>query len=511
MNLHARHAPMLPVTIALVAGIVLAAWRTAPVWIAAAGVAICAATAAAALRAGRKAAAGAAILTAAMFLGAALWGLQSSGSSLPAEYRTYRIDILSDARMAVGARSRQTDAHVAAMRDDDGRWRRTGSRLRIYADTSLRLAAGERLVCRVRVRPFGDNGYGRMMRRRGYGGTIWLGRNNILQSDGEYSAALVSALHRRAVSKIESLPLRPENMAVALAVGTGESRMPGRELRTEYSRAGTAHLLALSGLHVGIIYLLVNLLLGWLPLLRHGNIIRCTAAIALLWLYVLSTGMPPSAIRAALMFSILQAARAASADYSAMNALACAAFVTLCFDTGLLFDAGFRLSYIAVAALILFGAPLCRRLRISCDRHSRPAARLSASVANFAIDTIVTGFVATAATAPLVSHLFGIIPLAGIATGPAAIAVAAVTVLLTALWVVLPLGFAAPAFAHTIDLSAGALNSLSAWIASHDWAAVEFRLTAAQTAAVYLIATVTIILIMRIAGAIRNPKNRPVK
>ena len=508
---------MLPAAIALAAGILLASWRMTPAWVAAAGVAICTATAAVALRRDRRRTAAVLTVAATMFLGAALTALQRGGR-WPADggYRICEIELTTDARAAAGARSRQADARMLSLRGDDGHWHRVRHRLRVYADTTLRLTAGQRIVGRVHLRPFGggnngagdgssgSDGYARMMRRKGYAGSVWLGRDNVLQVNDGRRGALARSLHRRAVAKIEQLPLAAENRAVALALGTGESSMLGRDLRTEYSRAGMAHLLALSGLHVGIVYLLINLLIGWLPLLRHGNILRSAAAIVLLWLYVLSTGMPPSAIRAALMFTMLQLARASSSDYMPMNVLAVAAFVTLCCDTGMVFDAGFRLSYIAVASLILCAVPICRRLHIRTDRHSHAWLRYPAAAANFVTDTVVTGFVATAATAPLVSHLFGVIPLAGIAAGPVAIALAAATVLLTALWIVFPAASAAPLFGRAIDLTAGALNSLSTWIASHDGAAVAVRLTAGQTVAVYIAAAAAILLTMQFARTLKT-------
>lgn len=372
--------------------------------------------------------------------------------------------------------------------------------MRIYADTTLRLTAGERIVCRGRMRPFGGegDGYGAAMRRRGYAGGMYLHEDAILGID---SSRISGRLHRRAVGKIAQLPLRAENMAVAMAVGTGEASMTGRRQRGEYSRAGMAHLLALSGLHVGIICLMVNLLLAWLPLLRHGNIIRCVTAVVLMWLYVLSTGMPAGAIRAALMFTILQAARAASADYSPLNALSAAAFITLCFDTGSLFDAGFRLSYIAVAAIIFCAVPVYRRLRILPDRRRNPLIRLSAAAVNFITGTIVTGLAATAATAPLVSHLFGVIPLAGILAGPAAIAAAAATVVLTALWILLPLQSAAQPFGQAIDLTAGAMNRITELLASWEPSALAVRLTATETVVCYIV-------VVAVAWAVLSIENR---
>ena len=507
-----EHAPMLPVTAALIAGIMIAAWRMPPVWLSAAGVVAGCGGGVAMLRRGIRTAAAVPILAAAMFLGLSLAGMQRRTAPLPEGTAMCEIELADDARPRADAATQHADARMVSIRTGEGKWQRTHARLRIYADTSLMLRAGDRIVCRGRIRGFDTStGFSRMMRGKGYSGSLYIHGGSILRHSPGGTRVLFRTLHRRAVRRIAELPLSSGNMAVAQAVGTGETSMLGRDLRSGYSRAGTAHLLALSGLHVGIVFLFVNLLLGWLPLVRRGNIIRHAAAILLLWLYVLTTGMPAGAIRAAIMFTMLQTALAASAEYSSLNALAGAAFICLCFDTGLLFDAGFRLSYIAVAAIILCGVPLCRRLHITAGRRSSAIARCGAAAVNFITDTIVTGVVATAATAPLVSHMFGIIPLAGIIIAPAAIAAAAVTILLTAVWIALPSGFAAPLFGGAVELAAGAMNGMSSWLASHDWAAADIRLSAWQTVTAYAVAAIAAFGVARICTKNRKSENTLMK
>lgn len=504
-----EQAPMLPATVALAAGILLASWRMPPVWISAAGVAVCAALAAVALCKDMRRAAAACILTGALFLGAALTGLARGSFVLPSGMAVWEVEIDGDARTAAGAHSRQNDARIISLRDDDGRWHRAEGRLRIYSDTALSLRAGMRIVCRGSVRRFAGDGYGGMMLRRGYAGTMYLHPGSILQTKPErHSSEVRHWLHRRAVSRVGRLELHPANMAVAQAVGTGDTSLLGRELRGEYSRAGTAHLLALSGLHVGIVFLLVNGLLFWLHAFSNGRVIRSVISTAVLWLYVLSTGMPPSAIRAAIMFTMLQTSFITSDDYSSLNALSCAAFISMCFDPHVVFDAGFIMSYTAVTAIIVCGVPLIRRLGIRCGRKRPLLLRVCASACNFVIGTIVTGLVATAATAPLVSHMFGVIPLAGIAAGPAAIAAAAATVLLTAVWIMFPVNFAGPFVSRAVDLSAGAMNALSERIAAHGWAAIDVRLDTAATVACYAAAAGALCIAAALRNHSRRDKNR---
>ena len=486
-------------TAALVAGIAFAAWRMPPWWLAAAGTAVCALTAALALRTHRTTAT-AAVAAGLFFLGATLTGLHSRPDGVSDRSGVCEIEILDERLPAPDSRTIHIAGRIAAQRNaHDRHWRQTRGRVWISVDTTLHLRAGDRVTTTARPRrPKAGNDFHKYLLLNGYDRHMYLSPRDTLRVVGG-GPTLARRMHRRAVARIGSLPLQPRNRAVALAVGTGESSMLGRTARSEYSRAGTAHILALSGLHVGIVYLIINLLLRWVALVRFGNIIRCAAAVGLLWLYVLSTGMPPGAIRAALMFTMLQTARALSADYSSVNALSAAAFVSLCFNPLLLFDAGFRLSYISVAAIIFCAVPLCVRLHIRCEQHRNIAARCAARIVNTLTDTLAVGLVATAATAPLVSHLFGTIPLTGIAAAPAVIAAAAAVVALTAVWIALPFDLGAEAFGNGIDMAAGAMNSVSEWLATHG-TALDIRLNGVETAVCYAVAAAVAIAL----ASVRN-------
>ena len=168
---------------------------------------------------------------------------------------------------------------------------------------------------------------------------------------------------------------------------------------------------------MGIVFLLANLLLWWLPLFRHGHILRNIAVILLIWLYAATTGFPPSVVRAALMFSVLQFALASSSEYVGMNTLAGVAFVMLLFHPDYLFD-------IELPTLVhrrrrhhrLGTPPLCRLLRT----RRKSIDMLTA--------TLAIGFSASAATAPLISHTFGQISVVGLALNPVVILLSYVVV-----------------------------------------------------------------------------------
>ena len=342
----------------------------------------------------------------------------------------------------------------------------------LYADSLTALYPGERIRCRGSVRPFrgGAESYRRLMARRGFAGTLWLSERTLI----ERLPGRSSALHLHAVERMQRIGMRDDAGAVCRAMVTGDRSGITQELRTVYSRSGLSHLLAVSGLHTGIVFALVNLLLWWLPLLRRGHLLRNLLAAACIWIYVAAAGFPPSAVRAAVMFTMLQSALASASEYNGLNALAAAAFGMLLWNPAWLGDISFQLSFAAVAAILAWGVPLCRRLRTR-RRALNPIT-----------DALAVSLAATLATAPLVSHTFGIVPLAGVVVNPAAILLGSVVVLAGALWMLLPFGWAAPAFECVLSHTAEGLNALARVTADLSCAAAEYALGGGATAAVYL-------------------------
>ncbi|MDE5636533.1 MAG: ComEC/Rec2 family competence protein [Alistipes sp.] len=481
--------PMIPAAAALAAGIVVSWYFMLPVRFTAAAAAVCAVTAAVAVD--RSRAAGVAALAAVLFLGMTASGMRPV-VDVPDTARAV-CDVEITGHVAFRDGWLRTSGELRARRSADGVWHGCRGRVVIAADSASGIRQGDRVVCRTRIVPFdgSSEGYGGLMRRRGYAGRLFIAGCDVLSRQRCAERRLIASLHERAVRRMAQLPLEGRSLAVATALGTGDRSLLDRELRGEYSRAGMAHVLALSGLHVGIVLLLVDALLFWMPLLPAGHKLRCVAAVALLWGYVAVTGMAPSAVRAAMMFSALQLSRLFSARYSGANALAAAAFVCMCHDPELLRDPGFQLSYAAVAGILAWGVPLCRLLHVPYDgrRHDlRGRVRNAACAAlNMLTETVAVGLTASLAAAPLVSHLFGAVPVAGPLTSPAAVAAAAVVVLLSAVWLVVPFDAPAPLFGRVAEFAADVLNALSERVSGLAWSAFDVRLDGWQTVAAYAV------------------------
>lgn len=129
------------------------------------------------------------------------------------------------------------------------------------------------------------------------------------------------------------------------------------ELTNAYATAGVIHILSVSGLHVGIIYLFFIFLTS--PLKQHYilRIFRTLLVISAIWFYGLLTGYSPPVIRSCSMFTILGLAQLLQRESFSFNSLFLSAFIILLFAPHQLFNVGFQLSYAAMAGIFLFYQP----------------------------------------------------------------------------------------------------------------------------------------------------------
>lgn len=471
--------PMLRALIPFAAGIVAAEYFALPGWFVAAATVACGALALL-LRSGAYLAA---ML---LFAGGGTAMLHDRECTLPRGVGTL-LELRLDGEPALRGRYRSAEAVITAWRDPlRGAWHASRERVVLRTDTALRLAAGARIRCRGTVRPFADTeGYGALMRHRGFCGTLWLAERHLVSCEPGREATL----HRMASERLARLGIGGGAGAVCRAMAAGERSGLTPELRAAYARSGTSHLLAVSGLHVGVVFALVNLLLGWMPLLRRGHLVRNVAAVACIWLYAAATGYAPGTVRAAAVFTALQWALASGSVHTAGNALAAAAFAMLLARPDYLFDISFRLSFTAVAGILAWGVPLCRRFRTG-NR-----------LADYPLGALLAGVAAGTATAPLVSHAFGIVSPVGLLLNPVVVVLAAAIVAGATLWIIAPVAPLAPAFGSVLAFAATLQNRLVAWAAALPFGAFEYRLSTEATAAVY-----TLFVAATALAACREPK-----
>ena len=159
------------------------------------------------------------------------------------------------------------------------------------------------------------------------------------------------------LSAIQHLGLKPQTTSLLSAMLLGDRSTLPAELVDLYRQTGAAHILALSGLHLGILFALFNAVLIRVLQFRLRYIIGL-AELLLMWGYALLVGFPLSLCRASLMMSFLVIAQIRMVGNSGEHTLGLAAFTLLMFSPMSLFDVGFQLSFMAVAGMIFFYVPL---------------------------------------------------------------------------------------------------------------------------------------------------------
>ena len=456
--------PMLKALVPLAAGIVVAGRWSLPLWGAAAGLAVCVA---AAVVWGHRARADLFIAAAMLFAG---WCAAQMRPAAQAPQGERVMELTVDEVLSRRDGVTLAEGRIAAFASERG-VERCGAVVRIWADGSLSLREGERLEALCRVRPFTDNGYGRYMVRQGVAGSVRLDSGRVIRRT-EMPLGWARRLHHKAVERISQLGLDTATRAVVAAMAVGDRSGLTPELRDRYARSGTSHLLAVSGLHVGFVFIIVNLLLMWMLTLSYGYAVRCLVVVAAIWVYAAVTGFSPSVVRAAVMFSVFQVSMAFTVRFDSLNSLCLTACIMLLADARSLADAGFRLSFLSVAAILEWGLPVYRATtRPEMLMAFVPYRSVWHEIRYIALRTVrvslrwiwcgvIMGAVATLATAPLVSYLFGTVSLWSVAAGPASVLLSGITVGAATVWVLFPLPLLQPAAAWVTERAATSLETL---------------------------------------------------
>lgn len=145
-----------------------------------------------------------------------------------------------------------------------------------------------------------------------------------------------------------------ETKAIAGSLILGVRNYLDAELKKNYSSAGAMHVLAVSGLHVGILFLVVDKLLFFMNRSRKSQWAKSIIILLLIWAYALLTGFSPSVQRAAIMFSFINFGKLSKRGYNIYNVLAAAALLHLLIHPFAIMEVGFQLSYLAVLGIVMF-------------------------------------------------------------------------------------------------------------------------------------------------------------
>lgn len=162
---------------------------------------------------------------------------------------------------------------------------------------------------------------------------------------------------RNHLGKLLEKELSGKNLAIAKALILGDKSYLDQETRNSFGATGAMHVLAVSGMHIGIIsQLLLFIFQFFSQFIQRKSAVF--SIVLLLWIYALLTGFSPSVVRAVFMFSVLMLAQEMGENFSAINTLFFTAFILALINPMVLYDIGFQLSYLAMLGIFTLYKPI---------------------------------------------------------------------------------------------------------------------------------------------------------
>lgn len=305
----------------------------------------------------------------------------------------------------------RAEVRVDVQRLSNGNWKRIDRNILLsWMPDSLSkpLACGDSVCFYAKVSyPFSEKeltrfDYGDYLLRKSISGTALAYAGN-WRCTGKPRSLSVSQLakvcQQQVVDVYRSWGLDQDVQAVVSALTIGEKTDLTPELKAMYSAAGVSHVLALSGLHVGILSCILLWLFYPLTYLKHGRKILPFLVVCLLWFFAFISGLSSSVVRAVVMYSLYTFASFCSEErFSGMHSLVLAAFLMLIYNPFFLFDISFQLSFTAVFSILAFYPLFSRWL---CIKNC---------VLRYVWNTLSLSVSAQLGTLPFILYYFGSFP-----------------------------------------------------------------------------------------------------
>lgn len=205
--------------------------------------------------------------------------------------------------------------------------------------------------------------YNKYMATRGVLNQTTLKKDHFKELPAKKGLFATAASWRKTITEqLKQDGIKPDELAIVQALLLGQKQDISAETYNNYAAAGAIHILAVSGLHVGILLLLLNRLFSPLSRIKKGKLIRTILVLIILWGFAVLAGLSPSVVRAVTMFSFLAVALELKRRTSSLNSLFLSMLLLLLIRPQWIYEVGFQLSYSAVLAIILLQPVLFRLL-----------------------------------------------------------------------------------------------------------------------------------------------------
>jgi len=341
-----------------------------------------------------------------------------------------------DSPLEEKANSRKTLIKLVSSKKDSV-FKTESAKILVYLakdNNSASLKYGDKIIFSSRISNLSNPGnpnefdFAGYLKRKGITGQTYLqtGKWQVLGSGyGSLRYNFAYSLRDKLINIYKENDISGQNLAVLSALTLGDKSELSPETKQAYSSSGAMHVLAVSGLHVGIIYVIIGFLLKFLDRIYYKNIaygkyLKAISIIAFLWFFALLSGLSPSVRRAALMFTFFVVADILKRPGSIYNSLASSAFVLLAWNPFLLLEIGFLMSYLAVFSIVFLQPKLYNLLYIKNKHLDKLWALTSVSIA------------AQAGTTPLSLYFFHQFPNWFMLTNLAVIPLATIIVYMSA-------------------------------------------------------------------------------
>lgn len=332
-----------------------------------------------------------------------------------------------------------------------------------------RFLPGDLLKIRLTPRPIVNRGnpyefdYRFYMENLGIKYSAYASPDDVLGSAGPHKRPLrykALIIREKIINMFRERGITGERLALVAAMTLGQKNMLDPEQKQAFIKAGVMHIMAVSGLHAMILSLFISHLLFFLK----GKLkpLRIIITILLLWSFAFVTGLTPSVLRAALMFSFIWTGKLIRRNVNNINSVLASAFVLILLKPSVIFSAGFLLSYSAVIFIICFYHALYQKI---CYKTY---------IADKIWQSAVVTIVAQAGTLPLTISLFNRFPLWFILSNIVIVPLSSLLIIIGCLVpLTYPLKFLSVPFAWLLDRLTGFTEMLTVTISKLPFSSIE--------------------------------------
>ena len=288
----------------------------------------------------------------------------------------------------------------------DSGWIKTSGKVILFIpqnNNSARLTIGSSLVFQAKLQSYSKKGnpeefnYQRFLLNRDIYGYAYIGNNKWINLNKTVNSPKLYSIRAREylLALYREHSIKNDEYALLAALTLGDKSELDSRLYQAFAKSGAMHILAVSGLHVGILYMVLNFLLSFRKKKKFLNILFILLCI---WTYAFLTGLSPSVQRASIMFSFISLGKTGKRDVNIYNILALSALLILVFDPSMLFHVGFQFSFLAVAGILFFQP---RIVQIITPKRK---------IVNYGWQLLSVSFAAQLSTFPLTLYYFHYFP-----------------------------------------------------------------------------------------------------